>query len=382
VDALAERVGVGGRHLRRLFLSHLGPSPLAVAQTRRLHFAKRLIDETTLPIAQVALAAGFSSLRRFNAAMRACYGRSPSELRRISPRARPGPAFALALAYRPPLDWPALADFLAARALPGVEEVDRGRYRRTVRVGAERGWIEVAPARRRDCLLASIHLAGADTLRATADGIRRVFDLEADPAAIAAGLRADARIGRLVARSRGVRIPGAWDGFELAVRAVLGQQITVKAATTLAGRLVAAYGEELPPEQGRPAALRYLFPAPEALAASRLDRIGLPRARRATIVALARAVADGTLKLDPSAPFPETTAALRAIPGIGAWTAQYVAMRALGDPDAFPSGDLGLRQALANGTGRRPTPRELDRIAETWRPWRAYAAMCLWRKLR
>lgn len=381
VETLALRLGMGERHLRRLFDRHLGASPVTVAQTQRVHFAKKLIDETALPMTEVAPASGFASLRRFNAAIRATYGRSPRELRGA---ARAGAAsgaesgLVLRLGYRPPFRWRTIADYLALRAIPGVEHADRSAWRRTLRIGEHTGWIEVGPVRGRNQLRVRLHLAEPRALVETADRVRRVFDLGAEPSGIAACLRRDPHVGGLAKRLRGVRVPGAWDGFELAVRAVLGQQVTVRAATTLAGRLVEAYGEPLAPHAERPAELRFAFPLPDTLARARVERIGLPRARARTISHLARAVAGGELNLDPSAPYEETVARLKALPGIGEWTAQYVAMRALGQPDAFPAADLGLRQALADGSGRMPSAAEVERMSEAWRPWRAYAAMCLW----
>jgi AraC family transcriptional regulator of adaptative response / DNA-3-methyladenine glycosylase II len=364
--------------LRRLFREHLGASPITVAQTQRLHFAKKLIDETSLPMSEVALASGFASVRRFNDAIRTTYDRSPRELRASSGNRSDDSGLALRLAYRPPLRWSMLLAYFEARAIPGVESVGRHEYRRTIRVGSENGWIEVRAARGKHCLVATLHLPGPAGLVEIADRIRRIFDLGAEPGAIADCLKHDPRIGDLIKRLPGVRVPGAWDGFELAVRAILGQQVTVKGATTLAGRLVAAYGERLPPAPGRPASLAFLFPTASRLSRARLERIGLPRSRARTISRLARAVAAGELNLGPSAPYEETVDRLTAIPGIGDWTAQYVAMRALRHPDAFPSGDLGLQQALANDSGRRPGAKELAGISEAWRPWRAYAAICLW----
>jgi len=378
VGQLAARLGMGDRHLRRLFLKHLGASPIAVAQTQRIHFAKKLIDETALPMSEVALASGFRSIRRFNDAILKTFDRAPRDMRRVAAVRKDASGLTLKLAYRPPFRWASLAGYLAGRATAGVESVDRQAYRRTVRVGGSPGWIEVRPAKGANHLVATLHLSGAGGLVETADRIRRLFDLGAEPREIAACLRGDPRIGPLVKRFPGVRVPGAWDGFELAVRAILGQQITVKAATTLAGRLAEGYGEKLPPDDRRPQQLRYLFPEPRRLARARLERIGLPRARARTIATLAAAVVDGKLKLEPSSPYDETVEKLVSLPGIGAWTAQYVAMRALGYPDAFPSGDLGLQRAVTTEAGTRSTATELETIAEAWRPWRAYAAICLW----
>ncbi|WP_438015059.1 AlkA N-terminal domain-containing protein [Sorangium sp. So ce315] len=384
--ALAARLGVGERHLRRLFLRHVGASPLAVAQTRRLLFAKKLLDETALSMTKVALSSGFSSVRRFNDAIRAAYARTPRELRQAASRraggaARAGggaPDIALRLPFRPPLDWGALAGFLGARAIPGVESAGPGVYRRTVRVAGGHGVVEVRPVPGEPWLLARLRLPGTEGLIHCAERLRRLFDLGADPDAIAAHLGADPRLAPLLAAAPGVRVPGAWDGFELAVRAILGQQVSVRAATQLAGRLVARHGEPLSlrgglvsPDGGE--GLRYVFPAPEVLAAADLTDLGLPRARAATITALAARVAAGEVALDASRGLEETVRALVGVPGIGAWTAHYIAMRALREPDAFPATDLGLRRALGGVSGA-----DLLAMAEAWRPWRAYAAMLLW----
>ncbi|WP_437903520.1 AlkA N-terminal domain-containing protein [Sorangium sp. So ce327] len=389
--ALAARLGVGERHLRRLFLRHVGASPLAVAQTRRLLFAKKLLDETALSMTEVALSSGFSSVRRFNDAIRAAYERSPRELRRAvakrggggeggggEARGREGgaPDIALRLPFRPPLDWGALAGFLGARAIPGVESAGPGAYRRTVRVAGGHGVVEVRAAPGEPYLLARLRLPGTEGLIHCAERLRRLFDLGADPDAIAAHLGADPRLAPRVLAMPGVRVPGAWDGFELAVRAILGQQVSVRAATQLAGRLVERHGEPLAVRGGLPEGaegLRFVFPAPEALAAADLTDLGLPRARAATITALAARVASGEVALDASRGLDETVRALCAVPGVGAWTAHYIAMRALREPDAFPATDLGLRRALGGVSGA-----DLAAMAEAWRPWRAYAAVLLW----
>lgn len=377
VQALASRLGLGERHLRRLFLKHLGAAPLAVAQTQRILFAKKLIDETRLPMTEIAAAAGFASIRRFNDAMRKTYERSPRELRRAVADTPDRSTLQLKLAYRPPLDWKTLTGYLALRGIPGVETVRDGVYRRTVRIGDECGWIGVRPVAGRAYLVVETALPGSRGLIQVVERVRRIFDLSAEPREISEHLARDPRLRAVLQRHAGIRVPGAWDGFELAVRAILGQQVSVKGATTTAGRLARAYGERLPRE-GLPEGLERLFPRPEALMRARIERLGLTRAKAGAIRALARAVAAGELVLDPSADSEETVDRLRSLPGIGDWTAQYVAMRALDHPDAFPATDLGLRQALRNGSNRLPTGRELEAIAERWRPWRAYAAVCLW----
>jgi AraC family transcriptional regulator, regulatory protein of adaptative response / DNA-3-methyladenine glycosylase II len=404
VEALAARLGVGGRHLRRLFLQHLGAPPLAIAQARRLHLARRLLDETELSVADIADAAGFTSLRRFNDAFRKSFGAAPTELRRRTPRnparGRPplaagdpatdvplhdpglgrtqqaAPLHTLRLPFRPPLDWPRLAEWFGRRAAAGVEAVEAGVYRRTVQLGTAAGWIEVRPAEGESALLLGLHGLPPQALLEAVRRVRRLFDLGADPLAVARVLRADPVLAERLERLPGLRIPGAWDPFELCVRAVLGQQVSVVAASTLAGRLAAAFGRPLA-AQGVPPGLTHLFPRPEALAAAELERCGLTRARAAAIRGLAGRVADGRLVLESGAALDETVARLTELPGIGEWTAQYIAMRALGEPDAFPASDLGLRKALAR-EGRAPSERELLARAEAWRPWRAYAAMALW----
>jgi AraC family transcriptional regulator of adaptative response / DNA-3-methyladenine glycosylase II len=376
VDALAARLGVGARQLRRLFAAHLGAPPRAVAQTRRAHFARQLVDETPLPITEIALAAGFSSIRRFNTAFRETFGTSPRDVRRGS-GARPGPGAAsieLRLAFRPPLDWPALLAFLERRSIAAVEEVAGGAYRRTFEIDGVRGAVEVAPLPGEHALALRAPTAAARALLPVVRRARRLFDLDCDPREIRHGLGRDALLARALGARDGLRVPGAWDGFEIAVRAVLGQQISVAGARTLAGRIAERYGEPLDGGGG----LRRLFPRPEALVSANLARVGMPETRAETIRALARAITGGRLDLEAGAVDPDATRArLEAIPGIGPWTAQYVAMRALQDPDAFLAGDLGVRRALARG-GTLPGEREVLRRAEAWRPWRAYAVMALW----
>jgi len=377
VDGLADRLGLGARQLRRLFATHLGASPAEVARARRAHFARTLLDETDLPMAEVAFSAGFGSIRDFNHALRATFGRTPTALRRA--RGRRGPVanhggVTVRLAFRPPLDWSGLLGFLAPRATPGVEAVADGVYRRTIAIGDGAGTIEVRAAAGEPHLLMRVRLARPERLLQVVARARRLFDLDADPVPIADHLAASPELTPLVARRPGLRVPGAWDAFELAVRAVLGQQVTVRGATTLAGRLVRAAGTPLDrAEDG----LTHLFPRPEALAHADLASVGVPRARAATIRALAVAVESGKVVLDASRGLEDAVARLAAVPGIGAWTAHYVAMRALGEPDAFPAADLGLRRALGNGAGRLAPARVAER-AEAWRPWRAYAVMHLW----
>ncbi|MEJ1976204.1 MAG: AlkA N-terminal domain-containing protein [Acetobacteraceae bacterium] len=383
VDGLAGRLGMGERQLRRLFQKHLGASPKAVAQTRRVLFAKQLLTDTRLSMADVALASGFGSLRRFNDTFRTLYARPPSSLRRAgAASAAVGSAITLTLPYKPPYDWAAMVGFLAARAIPGVEQVEPGLYARTIAIGGAHGTLAVRPAGPREAanaLVATIRFPVITALPAIVERIRQIFDLRADPAVIAAHLSVDPHLARLVAARPGLRVPGAWDGFELAVRGILGQQITVRAATGLAGKLVAAYGTPLSPAQGGDApGLRAVFPAPEQLAGANLAAtLGMPGARAAALGSLAAAAAASPRLFEPNQGLEEAVARLKALPGIGEWTAQYIAMRAMREPDAFPAADIGLLRALATPAGR-PTPAQLLARAAAWRPWRAYAALHLW----
>ncbi|MGH8402211.1 MAG: AlkA N-terminal domain-containing protein, partial [Gammaproteobacteria bacterium] len=376
VETLAARLGVSARHLHRLFLQHLGAPPIAVAQTRRLHFAKQLVSDTGLPMTQVALASGFQSLRRFNDIFQKLYGRTPSELRRLGKTASPGTErneYVFRLAYRPPYDWDALLAFLAARATPGVEEVAQGRYRRSIVLKAQHGVLEVRLVKHTHALEARIRFPEPACLLQIVTRVRAMFDLAADPAVIAQHFKHDALLGSLVKRHPGLRVPGAWEGFELAVRAVLGQQVTVRGATTLAGRLAQAYGEPLAfTDSG---SLCRTFPTAEILANAKLK--GMPVSRVRSIRTLAQAVVAGDLDFDTSVPDDSFRDQFTHISGIGDWTAQYVAMRAFNEPDAFPASDLVLLRTA--GGGKALTLAALLKRAEAWRPWRAYAAMYLWR---
>ncbi|PRY00511.1 DNA-3-methyladenine glycosylase 2 [Allonocardiopsis opalescens] len=371
VGGLAGRLAVTERHLHRLFIAEVGAGPLALARTRRLQLARRLLAESDLPITDIAFASGFGSVRRFNESVKDAYGLPPGALRghrtgRPLRAAQPGGPLSLRLAYRPPFDAAALLDFLAARAIPGVEEVSPNRYARTIATPGGPGTLELLPDPGAPQIV--LRLAVPD-LRGTPQVVaacRALFDLCADPATVAGVLGADPALAPLVAARPGLRVPGAYDGFELAVRAVLGQQVSVAAARTLAGRLVAATGTPLPEPVGT---LTHVFPTADALAGADLDHVGLTGARRRTLRALAEAVADGGLHLDSGADVAATTAALEELPGIGPWTSGYIAMRALRDPDAFPGTDLVLRRAMESA-GITTT--------EPWRPWRAYAALHLW----
>ncbi|HMD50747.1 MAG TPA: AlkA N-terminal domain-containing protein [Bryobacteraceae bacterium] len=350
---LAERLGLTDRHLRRLFLEHVGVPPIVVAETRRLLFAKKLITETNLRFAEIAFASGYGSLRRFNEAIRATYQRNPKELRRFAPPdSTAESAIELKLNYRPPYNWNAFLRFVSRRAIAGLETVGDRTY--------QRDGIAVRHDAAENCLIARIEPSNVSRLRPVVEQIRFFFDLRANTREIAAHLRKSPMLKQQVAKSAGLRLPGCWDPFELAVRAVLGQQVTVKGASTLAARLVEAFGP----------------PKAEILADANLTGIGLTKARAESLRALARAVAGGRLRFDGSAATSDVIAQLCDLPGLGPWTANYIAMRALGDPDAFPASDLGLLKAA-----RVSSARQLEEMAEAWRPWRSYAALYLWESL-
>lgn len=380
VEALAERVGVGERQLRRLFHRHLGASPVAAAQTRRVLLAKQLIHETRLPMTEIALAAGFGSIRRFNETFQQLFRRPPSALRRAgTPEVSAGPSgeITLMLRYRPPYDWAAMLDFLRLRAIRGVETVQGETYSRAIALDGSVGTLSVEPAVGADALKVAIRFPRLSALPAIIARLRRVFDLGADPAAIGAQLSEDPILAPLIAARPGLRVPGAWDGFELAIRAILGQQVTVTAAIVLAGKLVEGHGESLGPTAARPG-LTHIFPTPERLAAADLTHLGMPGARARALSAMGAAVAANPSILAGRTGLDDAIARLKALPGIGEWTAQYIALRALREPDAFPAADIGLMRALEDEAGRRPNPAELLAMAERWRPWRAYAAQHLW----
>jgi AraC family transcriptional regulator, regulatory protein of adaptative response / DNA-3-methyladenine glycosylase II len=372
LPALAARLGFSARHLRRVFRQELGVTPVDYAQTQRLLLAKRLLADTALPVTEVAFAANFGSLRRFNALFRQRYGLAPTALRRMGAPAGAEPRFEMA--YRPPLDWERLLTFLAARAVAGVEEVVDGEYRRAVRApgptGARTGWVAVSHVASRSALVVRVSPSLLRGLPFVLAGVRRAFDLSCDPQAVASAL------GRLAVDAPGLRVPGAFDGFELAVRAIVGQQVTVAAARTIAGRVVAAFGTPLVTPLG---AVTTVFPDAATLATASEDALGaagLVRRRGAAVRALAATVLAGRIDLSPAADVAATVAALRELPGIGEWTAQYVALRALAWPDAWPSGDVALIKAM--GAGSR---RVADEVAARWSPWRGYAVLHLWRRL-
>ncbi len=377
VESLGDALGIGARHLRRLFAEQLGATPQAIAATRRAHVARRLLAETTLPIAEIAHAAGFRSVRRFNEVMQARFAIAPRAMRKDEAEdvAAAGDRFVLRVAVRRPFAWDALRAFFAARAIPGVETVDDDGYARTLDTHAGPSVLRVRFAPRRHVLDVELARAAvADAARVLAR-VRRLCDADADPQAIADVLRRDPLLRPSVRATPGLRVPGAWDGFEVGVRAILGQQVSVAGARTLAGRVVARCGTPLVAPQG---ALTHLFPTPAQVLDADLAQLGAPSSRVEAVRTLARAVLDGRVALDGSRAPEDTRAALCALPGIGPWTAEYIALRALGEPDAFPAGDLILRRVASPD----PTPltaAALEARAEAWRPWRAYAVMHLWR---
>ena len=374
IDTLASRIGVTGRQLRRVFDAEFGVSPIEYAQTHRLLLAKRLLTDTSLSVTDVALASGFRSLRRFNALMRTRYRVSPSHLRReAAPAALPA-AMRFELAYRPPYDWEALLGFLAARAIAGVEHIERSTYARTLSLlarGAEvRGWIRIAHSPRRHAVVVDVSPSLAGAIPAVLSRVRHAFDLACDPAPIVSTL------GALAAARPGLRVPGTCDAFELAARAVIGQQVSVAAARTLLGRLAGAYGSPIGTDA--PPGVARTFPSPAIIASCAdegLRRIGLTRSRARTLRDLALSIVAGDVVLEPGVDAERARRSLEAIRGIGPWTSGYIAMRALAWPDAFPDGDLGILRGM-NETRAAIAKRR----SEAWRPWRAYAVMQLWHR--
>jgi AraC family transcriptional regulator of adaptative response / DNA-3-methyladenine glycosylase II len=372
LERLADRLGVTSRHVRRIFERSFGVTPVEYAQTQRLLLAKRLLTDTALPITEVALASGFNSVRRFNALWKLRYRMPPGRLRRESATAGAPALMRFELAYRPPYQWPALLAFLAARSIDGVEDVRDNVYRRTLAIEhrgtRQAGWIAVQPSSRRPALVLEAAPALARVVPLVLARVRHAFDLACHPDEVAAGL------GELAARAPGLRVPGTVDGFELAVRAVIGQQISVRAARTLLGRVAARLGEPL---EDAPPGLSHVFPTAQRIADAaprELSALGVLPARARTLVALAQAVAGGELDLGPGAPVDTTRARLLQLPGVGPWTADYIAMRALGWPDAFPAADHAVLKVL-----RATSASQAQKRSEAWRPWRAYAVMYLWK---
>ena len=377
VAGLAHRLAVSERHLHRLLLSELGAGPLAIARAQRAQTARVLIETTDLPFTDVAFAAGFESIRQFNDTVREVFALTPTALRSAGWRRGDvaDGALTLRLPYRPPLDWSALSSWLRVRALPGVAEVNGRVYRRTLRL--PRGAAVVALEPIDTHIQCTLRLESMADLTSAVRQCRRLLDLDADPLSVVDILSKDRRLSKIVKRRPGLRAPGAVDGTELAIQAILGQQVSIAAARTLASRLVTANGDLI---KIADASLTHLFPRADAIAEADLAKLGVPATRRATLRALARAVADGTLALDPGADRSETHRQLMRLPGIGEWTAGYIVMRALGDPDTFLSSDLGVKKAGAR-LGIGGNARAIAEHAAAWRPWRSYATHQLWATL-
>ncbi len=373
---LGAKLGITDRQLRRVFHDEFGVAPVEFSQTQRLLLAKQLLTDSAMPVTDVAYASGFKSLRRFNALLKQRYRVSPTEFRKQQKKEIPQhfTEFSFRLSYRPPFDWERLLDFLSRRVVPHVEAVQEGKYFRTVHVTRKdrniAGHLEVQHNADKQTLSVRLSDSLLPVCAPVLERLKRLFDLRADPAAISSVL------GKLAESRPGLRLPGSFDGFEMAVRAVLGQQISVAAASTLAGRLALRYGE---PIQTPLAPLTRLFPVPQRLASAtvtEIGRLGITGQRAKTLIALSQAATDGALHLEPGRRIEDTLQELGRIPGIGEWTSQYIAMRALSWPDAFPHTDLGIKKALAI-----VDPKEILELAEKWRPWRAYAALHLWAKL-
>ena len=374
LQSLAAKLGITDRHMREVFQAEFGVSPVEYRQTQRLLLAKQLLSDTRLPVTSIAMASGFKSLRRFNVALKERYRMTPTALRKPHQAEGDSPEVTFRLAYRPPFDWERMLCFLSRRAIPGVEAVHDGAYLRTIRLSRQNkeytGFIAVSHEAKDKTI--SVRLAHdlVPVCGMILDRVKRLFDLQADPIAI------NAVLGRLAGSRPGLRVPGAFDGFEMAVRAILGQQISVAGATTLAGRFAANFGAPL---SAGVTSLKYLFPPPSRIATVTIDAIaplGIIGRRAQSIIALAQAIQRGDLLLEPGHRVQGTLRTLRQIPGIGEWTAQYIAMRGLSWPDAFPHTDLGIAKAL-----NQKSPNKVLEMTEKWRPWRAYAALHLWSTL-
>ena len=380
LEQLATRLGLGSRQLRRLFQKHLGASPTSVASTRRVLLAKQLIHESSLPLTEIAFAAGFSSIRRFNEVFKQLFKRPPGALRRslISDgESSAGNEVRLFLRYKAPYDWESTIAFLRARAIPGIEVIRDESYCRTVEIEGKRGVVRVRPTTS-NALEARVSFPQLSALPSIIARLRKVFDLAADPEIIENDLAEDPFLANLIKRHPGLRVPGGWDGFELAIRAVLGQQVSVEAAVKLAETLVRRHGGILRPAEGALDGLTHVFPRPEQLVGVDLSVLGIPKNQANTLCAIARAVMADPNIFGARRSLEEAIEQLKRVSGVGEWTAQYIAMRALREPDAFPAADVGLLRALAHGNSERSTARAVLARAEIWRPWRAYAAQHLW----
>lgn len=379
LEEIAAQFSLSSRQLRRIVQKELGVSPLELRQTRRLLLAKQLLTETTLPVTEVAYASGFASLRRFNEVFSRQYRMPPSRLRKEASETGHfirSETSTLLLSYRPPFNWTALLAFLRLRAIKGVESVDNQSYARTVRLGEYTGWVCVTQSDKKHALRVEFTHSLTPVLPALLRRLKNLFDLDAHPDLIAAHLEQEPLLRDSLTKDAGLRVPGAFDGFEMVVRAILGQQITVKAATTIGGRFAEAFGEAINtpfPE------LTQLSPQAARIAVATLDEVaslGIVSARSRTLIAIAQAYDRGELTLDAGTDPDRAVASLLAQPGIGEWTAHYIAMRALRWPDAFPAGDVVVRKNLGGVTAK-----EAERLSQAWRPWRSYAVMHIWKNL-
>jgi len=377
VEAIAAEFHMSSRQVRRIVQRELGVSPMELVLTRRLLLAKQLLTETDLPVIDIAFSSGFSSLRRFNDAFSRRYRMPPTRLRREAgglskPSATPEP-LSLRLSYRAPFDWSGILEFLSARALPGVERVQYETYSRTVRLGKNSGWIQIRHSPENNALTLELAPSLAPALPSLLSRLRSLFDLDARPDVIAGHLAKDERLGGRVARNPGLRVPGSFDGFELAVRAILGQQVTVRGATIQAGRLVESLGEPIDTPFAGLTRLSPSYPKVAELDVDDIARLGIFRGRAAAIIGIAREVAEGRLRLEPGVDTGETVTQLMSIRGVGPWTAQYIAMRALRSTDSFPKEDVAIRTRLGG-----LTPADAETMSQVWRPWRSYATLHLW----
>jgi len=374
VEELAQRLGLGSRQLHRLFVQHLGASPLKIATTHRVHLAIKLIVESGLPMTQIAFGSGFKSIREFNHAIRLSTGLSPTELRGAAdasrPKAHPG-GLELRLPYRRPFDWASLIAFLKPRAVPGVELVTENSYQRTIEIAGVPGFLTVRPDSTRSRLRVHLQTSSYEGLAQTVERVRRIFDLNADPIQIASHLSCDPKLRRLIKLRPGLRVPGVWDGFEVAILAILGQKLTAPGPQRLVARFVQMFGA---PVHAPMSGLKYLFPRPEVLAHADLSNAGISEVCANTIRKLASAAIRRHLSFETSRTLEQAVSQVAEICGIDASMANYIAMRAFGEPDAFPSKELGIRRSLA-GAGPIVSAEQALAMADPWRPWRAYAAM-------
>ncbi len=377
VSGLSQQLNLSERHLRRIFAENLGASPQAFAQTRRVHLAKQLINDTSLPMTKIAFAAGFQTIRQFNGVIKKIFGRPPRDLRRLNRNASKSASLQLKLSYRPPFDWDALLWFLTRRLSSGLEQISDKIYSRFVAFGDDCGVIEVVDLPDKYCLELKVPANLWMHVPVLIDKTSRLFDLTSDPETILTHLKSDSILTNHLNVNCGVRVPGCWDPFELAVRTILGQQVSVAGATTLCSRLIERWGIR---KQDGP--LGTTFPCPTALVDSDIASIGLPKSRANSIRQLANAFVRGTLSFDGSIGQNHLLETMTSLHGIGDWTAHYILMRALNDPDLIPPGDLGLKKSLlAHDQTKSWTNKEMLSQAESWRPWRSYATMILWNSL-